>query len=106
MHALNKIATALTLALAGATLAPPSLAADVKMIGKVDAITLAADGKSAVVSVVNAKGGEPVSVKVKDKTTLDKIADKSIGKGDQVRLSYDNSGGANLSKTLKKAEGC
>ncbi len=36
----------------------------------------------------------------------DKMAAKAIAPGDQVRLSYDDAGGGNLSKTFKKAEGC
>lgn len=99
-----KLAAAAALALAA--LAPAASAADVKMIAQVSAVKLAADGKWAVVTVKNTKGGAEVAVKVTDQPTLDKLAAKSIAPGDQVRLSYDDSGGANLAKTLKKAEGC
>lgn len=95
------------LALCAALLAPAAaLAADVKMIAQVTAIKVAVDGKSALVTVTNTKDGRAVSVTVTDRATLDKFAAKGIATGDQVRLSYDDVGGANLSKTFKKAEGC
>lgn len=102
-------AAALTLALSALTalsLAPSAWAADVKMIAKVTDIQLAADGKSAVVKLNNAKDGSAVTVTVSDAATLGKLANKIINTGDQVRLSYDPAGGTNLSKTFKKAEGC
>lgn len=106
MRTLNQLAAAAALALAAFALAPAASAADVKMIAQVSAVKMAADGKSALVTVKNTKGGAEVTLTVKDPATLDKLAAKSIAPGDQVRLSYDDSGGANLAKTLKKAEGC
>lgn len=101
-----RLAATAAVALFVAGLAPATLAADVKMIAQVASVKLAADGKSAAVTVKNAKGGAEVTVTVTDQPTLDKLASKSITTGDQVRLSYDDSGAANLAKTLKKAEGC
>jgi len=106
MHSLNKLAATAALALAALALAPAASAGDVKMIAQVAAVELAADGTSALVTVKNVKGGAEVKLTVKDAATLDKLAAKSIAPGDQVRLSYDDSGGANLTKTFKKAEGC
>ena len=105
MSRLNKFAAA-TLALAAFALTPAASAADVRMIAQVAAVELAPDGKSALVTVKNVKGGGEVKLTVKDAPTLDKLAAKSIAPGDQVRLSYDDGGGANLVKTFKKAEGC
>lgn len=102
----STFAAAAAFALALGCLAPSTWAADVKMIAKVTDIQLAADGKSAVVKLSNAKDGSVVTVKVNDTATLEKLAAKTISTGDQVRLSYDPAGGTNLSKTLKKAEGC
>ena len=99
-------AVAAAAALSMTVLAPLSWAADVKMMAKVTEIQLAADGQSAQVNLTNAKDGSPVTVKVTDKATLEKFAAKGIAAGDQVRLAYDPAGGANLSKTFKKAEGC
>ncbi len=110
MRTLSKLAAAATaaaaLALSVVACAPPASAADVKMIAHVAAVDMAADGKSALVKVKNTKGGGVVTVTVTDKATLDKLAARAIGVGDQVRLSYDDAGGGNLSKTFKKAEGC
>lgn len=106
MRTLSKLAAAAALALSVVAMAPVASAADVKMIAQVTAIDMAADGKSALVTVKNTKGGTEVKVTVTDKATLDKMAAKAIAPGDQVRLSYDDAGGGNLSKTFKKAEGC
>ncbi|MBE0550234.1 MAG: hypothetical protein IH627_21750 [Rubrivivax sp.] len=106
MRTLTKFAARAALALSVLTLTPVAWAADVKMIAKVAAVTVAADGGSAVVTLINAKDGAEVKVTVSDKTTLDKLASKGIAPGDQVRVSYDNAGARNMSKTLKKAEGC
>ena len=102
----SKLAAAAALALSVVAFSPVATAADVKMIAHVTAVDMAADGKSAHVKVKNSKGGGDVTVTVTDKATLDKLAAKAIGPGDQVRLSYDDAGGGNLSKTFKKAEGC
>jgi hypothetical protein len=106
MHTLSRTAVALAVAVAAAALSSAPLAADVKMIAKVTSITVAADGKSAVTTLSNTKDGKAVTVTVADKATLDMIADKRIKVGDEVRLSYDDAGGANVSKTFKKSGGC
>lgn len=106
MRTLSKIAAGAILALSVLVFSPVPLAADVKMIGKVTSVKVAADGKSAVAILTNAKGGGVVTVTVTDKATLDMFADKRISAGDEVRLSYDNASGTNLSKTFKKAAGC
>lgn len=93
-------------ALALAAVAPLTGAADVKMLGRVSAITVAPDGKSATVMVTNVKGGAEVSLKVSDAATLEKLSAKSIAVGDQVRLSDDDAVASNPVKMLKKAEGC
>jgi predicted S18 family serine protease len=106
MRTLSKITAAALLALSVLVFAPVPSAADVKMIGKVTAIKVAADGKSAVATLTNTKGGGAVTVTVTDKATLDMFAAKRISAGDEVRLSYDDAGGTNPSKTFKKAAGC
>jgi hypothetical protein len=106
MRPLSTLAASAALALSALTLAPTAWGADVKMMAKVAAITVAADGGSAIVTLINAKDGAEVKVTVSDKPTLDKFASKGIAPGDQVRVSYDNAGATNMSKTLKKAEGC
>ena len=106
MHFTRVLWVAVALAAAGLFSPAVSWAADIKMIAKVTEVQLATDGKSAVVKLSNVKDGSAVSVKVNDAATLEKLSAKSINAGDQVRLSYDPAGGANLRKTFKKAEGC
>ena len=60
MRTLSKLAAAAAMALSVVALAPVALAADVKMIAQVTAIDMAADGKSALVTVKNTKGGAEV----------------------------------------------
>lgn len=105
MHKTSKFLAAVAVALT-VSFPAPSLGGEVKMMARVTEIQWASDGKSAVVKLANVKDGSPVTVKVSDKATLDKLAAKAIAAGDPVRLSYEAAGGANLSKTLKKAEGC
>lgn len=106
MHTLSRTAATLAVAFAVVSLSPAPLAADVKMIAKVTSIKVSVDGKSAVTTLTNTKDGKAVTVTVADKATLDMIADQRIKVGDEVRLSYDDAGGANVSKTFKKAGGC
>jgi hypothetical protein len=105
MHGVKVLAVAAVL---GAILIGASVtnAADVMMVGRVVAIQVAADGKSAVATVASVKDGKEVKVTVNDKATLDLLSGKRIVPGDEVRLSYDSATGANLSKRFKKASGC
>ena len=86
--------------------APPAVADEVKLVGAITKITLAADGKSAVAVLKNVKGGEEVTINITDNETLDKFKDKRIVVGDEIRSKYDNAGGKNASKLFKKTAGC
>lgn len=81
-------------------------AEEIKMIGTVSKITMAADKKSAVVILKDVKSGEEVSITVVDELTLDKFNDKRIVDGDEIRCKYDNEGGKNISKLFRKTAGC
>ncbi len=81
-------------------------AEEVKIIGTVSRITMAADKKSAVVILKDVKSGEDVSITVEDELTLDKFNDKRIVDGDEIRCKYDNEGGKNISKLFRKTAGC
>lgn len=81
-------------------------AEEIKMIGTVSKITMAADKKSAVVILKDVKSGEEVSITVEDELTLDKFNDKRIVDGDEIRCKYDNEGGKNISKLFRKTAGC
>ncbi|MDP1651169.1 MAG: hypothetical protein Q8L56_00420 [Rhodocyclaceae bacterium] len=102
---LKKFTLAAALAVSVLAFSPVASAADVKMVGTVSEIKMAADGKSATVVLKNVKGGAEVTISVTDTETLDKFKDKRIGKGDEIRTKYDDAKG-NLSSSFKKTAGC
>ena len=81
-------------------------AEDVKMVGTISKIELAADGKSATAVLKDNKTGEAVSIVVTDELTLDKFKDKRIVEGDEIRCKFDKQDGKNSSKIFKKTAGC
>ena len=95
-------------ALAASTLAtaPAALADEVKLVGVITKIKMAADGKSAVAILKDNKTGEAVTINIADDLTLDKFKDKRIVEGDEIRAKFDNTGGKNESKPFKKTAGC
>ena len=84
----------------------PASAEDVKMVGTISKLTLAADGKSATAVLKDTKSGESVTITVTDDLTLDKFKDKRIVEGDEIRCKYDKEAGKNSSKIFKKPAGC
>lgn len=80
--------------------------AEEKMVGSITKIELAADGKSAQVTLKDNKSGKDVTVLINDELTLDKIKDKRIVNGDEIRLKYDVKDGKNVSKYFRKTAGC
>ncbi len=102
---LKKLSLAAALAASVIAFSPMASAADVKMVGTVQEIKMAADGKSATVVLKNVKGGAEVTVTVADTETLDKFKDKRIVKGDEVRVKYDDAQN-NLTSSFKKTAGC
>jgi hypothetical protein len=81
-------------------------AEELKMIGTITKIEMAADGKSAAVILKDTKSGAEVQVLVNDELTLDKFNDKRIVPDDEIRCRYDNESGKNISKIFKKTAGC
>jgi uncharacterized low-complexity protein len=103
---MKKLVTAVALAVAF-TLATGTVArAESKMLGTVTKIDLSSDGGSAVATLKDAKGGEIVEILVQDKVTLDKLKDKRIGVGDEIKLKYEPKNGKNVATYFKKAAGC
>jgi len=90
------------LALSAAT----ALAADVKMVGVVEKIQLAPDGKSAKATLKDNKSGNSVVLSIADDETLEKFKDKRIQVGDEIRARFDDAGGNNQSKSFRKTAGC
>ncbi|MDP1697795.1 MAG: hypothetical protein Q8L45_08435 [Xanthomonadaceae bacterium] len=98
------LATALTFA--AITAPPAALADEVKMVGTITEIQMAADGKSVIAILEHGKTGESVVITITDDLTLDKFKDERIVEGDEIRTKYDNAGGTNKSLTFKKTAGC
>jgi hypothetical protein len=81
-------------------------AEEMKMIGTVSKIEMAADKKSAAVILKDVKSGADVTITVIDDLTLDKFSDKRIVDGDEIRCKYENENGKNVSKLFRKTAGC
>lgn len=81
-------------------------AEELKMVGTITKIELAADGKSAVAVLKDSKTEAAVTITVTDELTLDKFKDKRIVEGDEIRTKYEKSGDVNTSKMFKKTAGC
>ena len=103
---LNRILLSLALAGSAMAMSPVASAADVKMVGVITKIQMAADGKSATATLKDNKSGQSVTLSITDDLTLDKFKDKRIVEGDEIRAKYDNAGGKNESKSFKKTAGC
>lgn len=101
---LIQLIVSIALAVGTLTVSPIASADDVKMVGVVTKIKLAADGKSAQATLKDGKSGESVTINITDDETLDKFKDKRIQEGDEIRAKYDNAG--NKSKSFKKTAGC
>jgi hypothetical protein len=81
-------------------------AEDVKMVGVISKIEMAADGKSATATLKDNKTGESVGILITDDLTLDKFKDKRIVEGDEIRCKFEKADGKNNSKIFKKTAGC
>jgi hypothetical protein len=81
-------------------------AEEVKMVGEITKITLAADGKSATAVLKDTKTSESVTIEITDDLTLDKFKDKRIVEGDEIRCKFNKADGKNSSKTFVKTAGC
>jgi len=81
-------------------------AEEVKMVGSISKIEMAADGKSATAILKDNKTEESVTIIVSDELTLDKFKDKRIVEGDEIRCKFEKLDGKNSSKMFKKTAGC
>jgi len=81
-------------------------AEEMKMTGTISKIELAADGKSATAVLKDTKTEALVTITITDELTLDKLKDKRIVEGDEIRTKYEKSGDTNSSKMFKKTAGC
>jgi|OpeIllAssembly_1097287.scaffolds.fasta_scaffold24089_2 hypothetical protein len=97
---------AIFLAVAVLSFTSPASAEELKMVGTISKIEMAADGKSATAVLKDTKSGAEVPILITDELTLDKFKDKRIIVDDEIRCRYDNESGKNLSKSFKKTAGC
>lgn len=81
-------------------------AEELKMTGTISKIELSADGASAVAALKDSKTEVLVAITITDELTLDKLKDKRIVEGDEIRTKYEKSGATNTSKMFKKTAGC
>ena len=81
-----------------------AFAADQKIVGVVERIQWA--GNAATVILKDNKTGNKVPIMVTDNLTLDKLRDRRIVVGDEIRCKYDDAGGKNRSKLFRKTAGC
>ncbi len=79
---------------------------DVKITGTISKIQMSADKKSATAVLMDSKTGEVVTIIVNDELTLDKLMDKRIVEGDEIRCKFEKVNGKNTSKMFKKTAGC
>lgn len=81
-----------------------AFAADQKIVGVVEKIQFS--GSSATVILKDNKTGNKVPITVTDDLTLDKLRDKRIGVGDEIRCKFYDAEGKNVSKLFRKTAGC
>lgn len=94
------------LVISSLTLVKSANADEVKMVGVITQIKMAADGNSATAILKDTKTEESVSIEIKDELTLDKFKDKRIVEGDEIRCKFNKQDGKNNSKTFVKTAGC
>ncbi|MFW9604570.1 MAG: TOBE domain-containing protein [Trichlorobacter sp.] len=78
-----------------------AFAGELKVTAVVDKVEM--QGAQATVTLKEANGNK-VTVIVKDQLTLDKLSDKRIVIGDEVRVKFDE--GSKVSKLFRKTAGC
>lgn len=81
-----------------------AFAADQKIVGVVEKIQFS--GNTAIVTLKDNKTGNKVPITITDNLTLEKLKDKRIVVGDEIRCKYDDAGGKNTSKLFRKTAGC
>ena len=103
---LTRLIIASVLAASAIAFTPVASAEEVRMVGAITKIKVAADGKSATATLKDNKTGGAVTLNVSDDLTLDKFKDKRIVEGDEIRAKFDNASGKNSSMSFKKTAGC
>ncbi len=84
------------------TLATTAFAAEMKMIGNVTSIKMISGGAEMVLK--DRKTDAPITLQVRDSSNLEKIKDRKVRVGDELRLRYDSD--SKVIKTIQKTAGC
>ena len=84
------------------TLATSAFAGEMKMIGNVTAIKMVPAGADLVLK--DRKTDAPITLQVRDKSNLEKVKDRKVRVGDELRLRYD--GDSKIIRTIQKTAGC
>ncbi|MBV5339156.1 MAG: hypothetical protein J0665_06300 [Deltaproteobacteria bacterium] len=88
------------------TFSTTASAAEITIVGTITKIEMSADKKVATTTLKDSKSSELVVIEVKDDLTIDKINDKRIVVGDEIRCKYNVVDGKNVARLFKKTAGC
>lgn len=99
---MKKLALALAVA-ASLGLATPAQAEE-KLLGTIT--QLAVEDARGVATLKDARSGRLVEITVTDAVTLEKLKDKRISVGDEIKCKYEPRDGRNEATYFKKAGGC
>lgn len=83
-------------------LATPVFAAEMKMIGTITAIKTV--GTATEMTLKDRKTDALIVLQVRDNATMEKIKDRKVRVGDELRIRYD--GDSKVIKTVQKSAGC
>ncbi len=84
------------------TISTSAFAAEAKLIGTVTGIKIVAGG--AELALKDRKTEAPVILQVRDNMNMEKIRDKKVRVGDELRIRYD--GNTKILRTIQKTAGC
>jgi len=79
-----------------------AFAGESKMIGTIQAIKM--QGNTAEVTIKDRKSEAIIVLQVRDNSNLEKVKDKKIRVGDELRIRFDNT--TNIITKLQKTAGC
>ena len=93
---------ALIVMVAITTMATAAFAAEMKMIGSV--ISIKTGSGFAEMTLKDRRTDAPIVLQVRDSSNLEKIKDRKIRVGDELRLRFD--GTSKVIRTIQKTAGC
>ncbi len=93
---------ALIVMVAVTTLATSAFAGEMKMIGTVSSIKIV--GSSAEMTLKDRKTDSLITLQVRDKSNMEKIKDRKVRVGDELRLRFDSDN--KVIRTIQKTAGC